>query len=42
MAKDIWLETRVDNLLDEDYEQVYGYNTQGLSVFVGVNYKLPE
>ena len=42
MAKDIWLETRVDNLLDEDYEQVYGYNTPGLSVFVGVNYKLPE
>lgn len=42
MAKNLWMEARVDNLLDEDYELVYGYNTPGLSVFVGVNYKLPE
>ena len=42
MAKNLWMEARVDNLLDEDYEQVYGYNTPGLSVFLGVNYKLPE
>ena len=33
---------RIDNLFDEDYELVYGYNTPGLSVFVGANYKLPE
>jgi vitamin B12 transporter len=42
MAKSLWLEARIDNLFDEDYELVYGYNTPGLSVFVGVNYKLPE
>jgi vitamin B12 transporter len=42
MAKNLWMEARVDNLLDEDYELVYGYNTPGLSVFVGVNYKIPE
>ena len=42
MAKNLWMEARVDNLLDEDYELVYGYNTPGLSVFVGVNYQLPE
>ena len=42
MAKNLWMEARVENLLDEDYEQVYGYNTPGLSAFVGVNYKLPE
>ncbi|MGW8227796.1 MAG: TonB-dependent receptor domain-containing protein [Gammaproteobacteria bacterium] len=42
MAKNLWMEARVDNLFDEDYELVYGYNTPGLSVFVGVNYKLPE
>lgn len=42
MAKNLWMEARVDNLLDEDYEQVYGYNTPGLSVFVGVKYQLPE
>ena len=42
MAKNLWMEARVENLLNEDYELVYGYNTPGLSVFVGVNYKLPE
>ena len=42
MEKHLWLEARIDNLFDEDYELVYGYNTPGLSVFVGVNYKLPE
>lgn len=42
MAKNLWMEARIDNLFDEDYELVYGYNTPGLSVFVGVNYKLTE
>ncbi len=42
MEKNLWLEARIDNLFDEDYQLVYGYNTPGLSVFVGVNYKLPE
>lgn len=27
---------RVDNLLDADYEEVFGYNTQGLTAFVGL------
>ncbi len=27
---------RMNNLLDEDYEQVYGFNTDGRSAFVGV------
>lgn len=42
MAKNLWMEARVENLLDEDYELAYSYNTPGLSVFVGVNYKIPE
>lgn len=42
MAKNLWMEARIDNLLDEEYEQVYGYNTPGMSVFLGVKYKLPE
>ena len=36
--KHLWLEGRIDNLLDEDYELVYGYNTPGVSVYAGVNY----
>lgn len=27
---------RVDNLFDEDYEEVYGYNTQGVTAFAGL------
>ncbi|WP_321340203.1 TonB-dependent receptor [Breoghania sp.] len=27
---------RVDNLLDTDYEEVFGYNTKGLTAYVGV------
>ncbi|MGI6854210.1 TonB-dependent receptor plug domain-containing protein [Mesorhizobium sp. 1B3] len=27
---------RVDNLLDADYEEVFGYNTQGLTAFFGL------
>jgi vitamin B12 transporter len=42
MTRNLWMEARIDNLFDEDYELVYGYNTPGLSVFIGVNYKLPE
>ena len=41
MTRNLFMEARIDNLFDEDYEQVYGYNTPGLSVFVGANYKLP-
>jgi vitamin B12 transporter len=31
---------RVDNVLDEDYEEVYGYTTPPLSFFGGVNLRL--
>ncbi|GGF01425.1 TonB-dependent receptor [Stappia taiwanensis] len=27
---------RVENLFDQDYQEVYGYNTQGLTAFVGL------
>ncbi len=27
---------RVDNLFDEDYEEIYGYNTQGVTAFAGL------
>jgi len=28
--------TRVENLLDEDYENIYGYNTPGVGAFAGI------
>ena len=31
---------RIDNLFDEEYEQVYGYGTAGLSAYGGVNMTL--
>jgi len=31
---------RIDNLFDEDYEQVYGYGTAGLSGYAGLNMTL--
>ena len=31
---------RTSNLLDEDYEQVYGYRTPGRSVFLGIRVRL--
>lgn len=31
---------RVSNLLDEDYEVVKNYNSQGASFYVGVTYSL--
>ncbi|MFO8023836.1 TonB-dependent receptor domain-containing protein [Thiohalophilus sp.] len=38
LASDFWFEGRVDNLLDEEYELQYGYNTAGLSGYAGVRY----
>ncbi|TDX99376.1 TonB-dependent receptor domain-containing protein [Thiohalophilus thiocyanatoxydans] len=38
LASDFWFEGRVDNLLDEEYELQYGYNTAGLSAYAGVRY----
>ncbi|HID48266.1 MAG TPA: TonB-dependent receptor [Chromatiales bacterium] len=37
-SRHLWLEGRIDNLLDEDYELAYGYNTPGVSLYAGVNY----
>ncbi len=38
VLKSTWLEARVENLFDADYQLVNGYNTAGLSVYVGINY----
>ena len=38
LDKGLWLEGRVENLLATDYELVYGYNTPGLTAWVGVKY----
>ncbi|MCP5279322.1 MAG: TonB-dependent receptor [Thiobacillus sp.] len=38
-ARDWRLEARLDNVLDKAYEQAYGYNTPGRSLFVGVRYQ---
>lgn len=38
-APDWRVEARLDNFLDKDYEQAYGYNTPGRSLFVGVRYQ---
>ena len=32
---------RVENLLDEDYEDVLGFNTPGISGFGGIRLRLP-
>jgi len=34
----LWLEGRIENLLDTNYELASGYNTPGLSAYVGVKY----
>ena len=36
LTRNVNLFARVTNLLDEDYEQVYGYQTRDRSGFVGV------
>ena len=33
------LQARVDNVFNENYEEVYGYNTLGRTLFIGVNYQ---
>ena len=38
LDKGLWLEGRVENLLATDYELIYGYNTPGLSAYLGVKY----
>ncbi len=34
------LNLRIENLLDSDYEEVFGYGTAGLSVYGGINVTL--
>ncbi len=41
-ARDWRLEARLDNVLDKAYEQAYGYNTPGRSLFVGLRYQPRE
>jgi len=38
MLKSTWLEARLENLFDADYQLVNGYNTPGISIYVGINY----
>ncbi len=40
ISKHLWLEGRVENLLDEDYELIYSYNTAGRSYYAGISYTL--
>jgi vitamin B12 transporter len=39
LDKKLDLSLRVDNLLDRDYSEAYGYNTLGRTLFVGLNYQ---
>ncbi len=38
LEKNLWLEGRIENLLSTDYELAYGYNTAGLTAWIGVKY----
>ena len=37
--KNLNLSARLDNLFNRDYSEVYGYNTLGRTLFVGLNYQ---
>jgi len=37
LTRHLQLVGRVDNLLNENYQEVYGYNTAGLSFYAGIN-----
>lgn len=41
-ARNWRLEARLDNALDKGYEQAYGYNTPGRSLFAGLRYQPRE
>ncbi len=38
LRRGTWLEARLENLLDADYQLVNNYNTPGRSIYVGINY----
>ena len=42
LEKNLWLEGRIENLLDTKYELAYGYNTAGLSAYLGVKYDFAD
>ena len=37
--KSLDVSARVQNLFNRDYSEVYGYNTLGRTLFVGLNYR---
>jgi len=39
LSRSCELFARIDNLLDEDYEEVFGYETAGISAFGGVDFR---
>jgi vitamin B12 transporter len=39
LDKNLNLTGRVDNLFNRDYSEVYGYNTLGRTLFIGLNYQ---
>lgn len=40
MNQNISLYGRIENLLDEEYEEVFGFQTPGIGVFAGVRFAL--
>lgn len=40
LSEDLGLNARVENLLDQEYEQVLGYGNPGITSFIGLSYKL--
>ena len=36
------LQARLDNVLDDDYREVYGRQTEGVAGYVGISLKLPD
>ncbi|MDX2144752.1 MAG: TonB-dependent receptor [Rhodospirillaceae bacterium] len=42
MTSDVELTARVDNLFDENYEQLFSYNSTGIGAYVGVKMRLGE
>lgn len=42
VAPGVELFGRIENLLDQDYEEIYGFNTAGLAAYAGMRFKLEE
>ena len=42
LAPGVELFGRVENLLDQDYEEVFGFNTAGLAAYAGMRFKLED